>query len=216
MKQWVLKLFNPSARTAKWLVVASLVLVVGLSLLDYLEPIRSILDAPAVTMTIGKVHLSPYIIIKGALVFGLLFWAARILISMVEGYLRHTRMRVSSRVLVSKITHFVVYFTVFLGAMDALGVDLTALTVLSGTLGIGLGFGLQKIASNFISGLILLFEQSVVVDDLIELENGAFGFIRRINARFTLVETAEGKEIMIPNEDFITNRVTNWTFSNKK
>ena len=97
-----------------------------------------------------------------------------------------------------------------------IGLDLTTLTVFGGALGIGLGFGLQKIASNFISGLILLLERSVEQDDLIELPDGTSGFVRRSSARYTLIETFDGKEILIPNEDFITNRVTNWTLSSTK
>ena len=81
---------------------------------------------------------------------------------------------------------------------------------------IGIGVGLQKITSNFISGLILLFEKSIENDDLVELADGTYGFIQYTGARYTLIETFEGKEIMIPNEDFITTHVTNWTFSNSK
>ena len=81
---------------------------------------------------------------------------------------------------------------------------------------IGIVVGLQKITSNFISGLILLFEKSIENDDLVELADGTYGFIQYTGARYTLIETFEGKEIMIPNEDFITTHVTNWTFSNSK
>jgi small-conductance mechanosensitive channel len=98
--------------------------------------------------------------------------------------------------------------------LDFVGIDLTTLTVFSGAVGIGLGFGLQKIASNFISGLILLMEKSIEEGDLIELADGTFGFVRRASARYTLVETFDSKEILVPNEDLITSRVVNWTFSN--
>jgi len=95
-------------------------------------------------------------------------------------------------------------------------IDLTTLKIFSGALGIGLGFGLQKIASNFISGIILLMEKSVEQDDLVEMGDGTTGFIRRSSARFTVIETFDGKEVMVPNEDFITNRVVNWTYSDTK
>ena len=114
------------------------------------------------------------------------------------------------------IAAVVVYFLAFLFALGVLGIDLTALTVFSGAVGIGVGFGLQKIASNFISGIILLFEKSVEEGDLVELSDGIAGFVRETGARYTLIETFEGHEVMVPNEDFITNRVTNWTFSNSR
>ena len=74
----------------------------------------------------------------------------------------------------------------------------------------------KKIASNFISGLILLVERAIEVGDLIELDGGTTGFVRKNSARHTLIETLEGREIMVPNEDFITNRVINWTYTNTK
>ena len=102
----------------------------------------------------------------------------------------------------------------FLFSLDLIGLDIMTFTVFSGAVGIGIGFGLQKVTSNFISGLILLFEKSIEQDDLIELNDGTYGFVQHTGARYTLIETFDGKEIMIPNEDFITNRVINWTYSN--
>jgi small-conductance mechanosensitive channel len=100
--------------------------------------------------------------------------------------------------------------------MNFLGIDLTALAVFSGDLGIGIGFGLQKVTSNFISGIIILFEKTVQNDDLIELNDGTLGFLRNTGSRASLIETYDGKEVMVPNEDLITNRVINYTHSNKK
>jgi small-conductance mechanosensitive channel len=125
-------------------------------------------------------------------------------------------MRAANRTLIVKISQILIYIVAILFAVDFMGVDLTTLTVFSGALGIGLGFGLQKIASNFISGLILLFERSIEEEDLVELPDGTFGFIRKARARFTLIETLDGKEILVPNEDLITSRVTNWTYSSNK
>jgi small-conductance mechanosensitive channel len=99
--------------------------------------------------------------------------------------------------------------------MQTFGINLTALSVFGGALGVGLGFGLQKIASNFISGLILLFEKSIEPNDLIELADGTTGFIRRTKARYTLLETQDGRDVLIPNEEFISHRVISWTHSDK-
>ena len=94
---------------------------------------------------------------------------------------------------------------------------MTTFAVLGGAIGVGIGFGLQKIASNFISGIILLFEKSVEVGDWIEIENSnIFGVIKHFASRHTLIECFDGKEIMVPNEDFIIGRVTNWTYSNNR
>jgi len=145
------------------------------------------------------------------------FWVAAIAADMAEDQIRGLKsLNTSNRALVLKITQILLYIIAFLIALDFLGIDLTTLTIFSGAVGIGLGFGLQKIASNFISGLILLMEKSIEEGDLIELADGTVGFVRKASARFTLVETFDGKEILVPNEDLITSRVTNLTFSNSR
>jgi potassium efflux system protein len=96
-------------------------------------------------------------------------------------------------------------------ALQVVGVNLTALTILSGTLGIGIGFGLQAIFSNFVSGLIILIEKSVKVGDFIELQSGVTGLVREINIRSTLVTTNDNVDILVPNEEFIKAQVINWT-----
>ena len=99
-------------------------------------------------------------------------------------------------------------------ALSSLGIDLTALTVFSGAVGVGLGFGLQKVVSNFISGIIILLDRSIKPGDTISL-NETFGWIRELRARFVSVVTRDGREYLIPNEEFITNRVVNWSFSDQ-
>ncbi|MFT6106370.1 MAG: small-conductance mechanosensitive channel [Rickettsiales bacterium] len=100
--------------------------------------------------------------------------------------------------------------------LNILNIKLASLAFFGGAIGIGIGFGLQKITSNFISGLILLFEKSIEEGDLVELENGVYGFIKHTGARYTLIETFDSKEVMIPNEEFITKNVINWTYTNKQ
>jgi small-conductance mechanosensitive channel len=90
-------------------------------------------------------------------------------------------------------------------------VNLTALAVFGGAVGVGLGFGLQAIASNFISGIIILLDRSVSVDDYIQLEDGRTGIVRELNMRSTTLETFDGKDVMVPNEKFIVESFTNWT-----
>jgi small-conductance mechanosensitive channel len=99
-------------------------------------------------------------------------------------------------------------------AMSGLGIDLTAFTIFSGAVGVGIGFGLQKVVSNFISGIIILLDRSIKPGDTISLGE-TFGWIRELRARFVSVVTRDGREYLIPNEDFITREVINWSFSNE-
>ena len=99
-------------------------------------------------------------------------------------------------------------------AIAGIGVDLTVFTVLSGAIGVGIGFGLQKVVSNFISGIIILLDRSIKPGDTISLGE-TFGWIRELRARFVSVVTRDGREYLIPNEDFITQQVINWSFSDE-
>jgi len=108
---------------------------------------------------------------------------------------------------------FVVFFIILLQIM---GINLTTLAVFGGALGVGIGFGLQAIASNFVSGIILLLDRSLTVGDFVEMDDGRRGIIRELNMRSTTLETFDGKDIMVPNEQFITTSFTNWTHKNNK
>ena len=116
-----------------------------------------------------------------------------------------------TRELAAKALELLVFAVVGLLLLNILGLDLTTLAVFGGALGVGLGFGLQQIASNFISGIIILLERSLKVGDYIELEDGRTGTLRHLNMRSSTLETYDGKEIMVPNEKFITTRFVNWT-----
>lgn len=204
-----------SRRTAGWFIALVIVPVTLLQMFGIWEPLKKVLKSWEIS--IGNVDISAFAILKSIAAIAVLFWLVGFFTNMVEGRLTRMRgLRASNRALIMKIFQIVLYLIVFLIVLQVLGVSLTALSVFGGALGVGIGFGLQKIASNFISGIILLFEKSIEVDDMIELENGTTGFVRHTGARYTLLETAEGKEVLIPNEDFITQRMVNWTYSNKK
>lgn len=206
-----------SRRRKRWMVALLLVAVLALGGMGYLKQAEQLLSAEAFTLSLGSVNLSLYKMLKGVVALVFLLWAAGEISEIGEKSLNHlTRIRTSNRALIVKAFQVMVYFFAFLLALDILGINLTSLAFLSGAIGIGIGFGLQKITSNFISGLILLFEKSVEEGDLIELSDGTMGFVRQTGARFTRIETYDSKEIMIPNEDFITSRVINWTFSHNK
>lgn len=217
MKKWIINFVKPKGASAKWLVFMTIAITLVLGGLGHFDIIKQYTDTASLSFKVGTYQISLYNILKSALIIVLVFWTAAIVADIAETRIKKIRkMRAATRDLVLKIIHILIYFLSFLIALDILGIDLTTLTIFSGALGIGLGFGLQKIASNFISGLILLLEKSVEQDDLVELMDGTFGFVRKSGARYTLIETFDGKEMMIPNEEFITTRVTNWTFSNTK
>ena len=183
----------------------------------HLDGIKALLDADRLTFELGSVRISAYLFLKALGALLLLTWLTGIISELGQRRIQSLdSIRPSNRALITKAFQIFLYLIAGLMALDVLDIDLKALIVLGGAVGIGIGFGLQKIASNFISGLILLFEKSIEENDLVELDSGTSGFVRKTSARYTLVETFEGREILIPNEDFITKNVTNWTFSNTK
>lgn len=211
------KLLKPKEWVAKLLLTIIVVAFLAVGLLGYLNPMISFLDSDTLAFEVGETRISAYLVVKAMIAITLLFWVAGLFSDFSEKKIKTLeKIKASNRALMTKALQIFIYFIAALIALDVLGIDLTALTVLGGAIGIGIGFGLQKITSNFISGLILLFEKSIEEDDLVELEDGTAGFVRHTGARYTLIETFEGRELMIPNEDFITKRVTNWTFSNTK
>lgn len=217
MQQFFKAILNPKAWVAVFILVIATAAFLGLGFLDYLEPVSAFLDSDKLSFKIGEMRFSAYLIIKALVTIIIVFWVAGITSQFASNRVNSIkRIKSSNRSLIVKSVQILIYFAAGTIALDVFGFDLTTLTIFSGAVGIGIGIGLQKIASNFISGIILLFEKSLEDDDLVELSDGTFGFIRHTGARYTLVETHDGREVMIPNEDFITSRVTNWTYSNKK
>lgn len=206
---------STNSRFAQWSIVLLIIPIVGLAASGLLTPFTKFLES--LSFAVGKTKVSVYSVLVTLITIALMIWMARLLIRGTDVYLKkfHT-LRASNRELILKVCGIVLYILVGLSALRMLGIDLTALAVFGGAIGVGLGFGLQKIASNFVSGIIMLFEKSVEVDDLVELADGTIGFIRHTGARATLVETYDGREIMIPNENFIIDQVTNWTYSNTR
>src|SRR5207248_695723 len=118
----------------------------------------------------------------------------------------------SVQALAGNLLKIVLVTLAFLIGLNTVGIDLTALTVFSGAIGVGLGFGLQKIVSNFVSGIILLLEHSIKPGDVIEVGH-AYGTVTSLGARYATVRGRDSKEYLIPNETLITNQVTNWSYS---
>ncbi len=167
---------------------------------------------------IGTIRISAYLVIKAIIVLITLFWLSGLIRNKSKSYIDGSKsIKSSTKGIISKVIDIVIYTVILIVLLKTFGVDLTTLAVIGGAVGVGIGFGLQKIASNFISGIILLFEKSVEIGDIVELDNGnIYGTIRHFGGRYTLVEAMDGKEIMIPNEEFIINKVTNWSYSNNR
>jgi small-conductance mechanosensitive channel len=153
--------------------------------------------------------------IKGIFMCIVLFWGAGVLSKTGEKWLHHFHLSFNARELVIKFLRITLYCVATILTLNEMGVDLTALTVFGGAFAVGLGFGLQKITSNFISGIILLFEKTIQAGDLIEV-GGEKGWVRQMAIRHTLIETSDGREMLIPNEDLIVGKVTNWTYTNTR
>lgn len=142
------------------------------------------------------------------LVIVLVSVAKRILISRL---LRKTRMDEAMQYAFVKITGYALTLLGLYIALGIVGIDLSSLALVAGAIGVGLGFGLQNIISNFVSGVIILFERCLKVGDFVELESGVTGEVKEINMRSTLINTNDNIDILVPNSEFVNGRVINWT-----
>jgi small-conductance mechanosensitive channel len=165
--------------------------------------------------TVGTITISAWGVLSGIIAFGLTLWFSLAIARLIESQIQRVpRLSPSVKVLITKIVRIVFIIVATVVAMSSMGVDLSALTVLGGAIGLGVGFGLQKVVSNFISGILLLIDNSVKPGDVIEID-GTYGWINNLRARYASVITRDGTEHLIPNEDLITQRVINWSFTNK-
>lgn len=161
--------------------------------------------------------LGDYRLTLGALIFAIGLMIASFVVSLITrravsrlGSLRSS-ISASQIYTVNRILHYLILVVGFILAASALGIDLTKLAIIGGALGIGIGLGLQNIVNNFFSGLIIMLEKSLKVGDFIELPDGLVGEVMQINIRSTLVRTNDNVDILIPNAEFASSRVTNWT-----
>lgn len=197
------------ARTLSWLAW----IYVALVILGFDDEAGTFLDSLA--LPLGEMRLSLLLILKAVLLLFATVWVAVVLGRYFDEQVqRSDELTPSIRVLIGKVAKFGLILVAGTVALSSVGIDLSAFTVFTGAVGLGLGFGLQKVISNFISGIIILLDKSIKPGDTISLE-GTFGWIRELRARFVSVVTRDGREYLIPNEDFITHRVINWSFSDE-
>jgi small-conductance mechanosensitive channel len=187
--------------------------VAALDILGLLPVASAALDSLAIT--VGTVRLSALGAIKGVLLLAALLWGATAASRAVQVRVsKIDRLTPSVQVLIGNVSKIALVTVAIVVALNAVGIDLTGFAVFSGAIGLGLGFGLQKIVSNLVSGVILLLDKSIKPGDVIEIEK-TFGWITSLGARYVSVRGRDGKEYLIPNEDLITHRVTNWTYSSR-
>jgi small-conductance mechanosensitive channel len=186
--------------------------VAALQVFGVLDDATAWLDS--IAFAAGNIRISLYALVKAAIFGGILFWLGRMSNDAGQKAIRKQEaLDAPTRELFSKLFEIALYCGVFILLLQILGLDLTALTVFGGALGVGLGFGLQQIAANFISGIIILLERSLKVGDYVEMEDGKAGLLTELNMRSSTLATFDGKEIMVPNEKFITTSFVNWTHS---
>jgi len=183
-----------------------------LLILNLTDEAQMLLDGWA--FELGGTRLSVWLVVQAVIVIGALFALARFVSTASAAQVRRNEdISPSMQVLVVKFLQVLLYGAAFFIGLRAVGVDLTGLAVLSGAIGVGLGFGLQKVVSNLVSGVIILLDKSIKPGDVISLGE-TFGWINSLGARYVSITTRDGREYLIPNEDLITGQVVNWSHSN--
>lgn len=188
-------------------------LVAALNIVGLLDQSIRILDEAA--LTLGEARISALMVIQGMVALGILLWFTAIIGQLMENRLTSSpNLTPSMKVLSTKVLWIALGSFAFLSALAVVGVDLTALAVLGGAIGVGLGFGLQKIFANLVSGFILLLDKSIKPGDTIAVA-GYYGRVDALGARYVSVTTRDGIEHLIPNEELIISRVENWSHSHE-
>lgn len=186
--------------------------IAALSIVDLLDDTAAILDGLAITL--GGLRVSALLVIKGVLSLVVLLWAATVCARVLERRITQVpNLTPAIQVLFVKLLKIVLITIAIIVSLSSVGIDLTAFAVFGGAIGVGIGFGLQKIVSNLISGVIILLDKSIKPGDVISLGD-TFGWINSLGARYASIVTRDGTEWLVPNEDLITQQVVNWSYSN--
>lgn len=165
---------------------------------------------------IAEFNISLMFLIEAAIIFTILLWSAQFLSELSKKHIASAKtISPSYKVLYTKISRLALFTLAALIGLTMLGIDITLLAVFSGALGLGLGIGLQRVFANFISGIILLLDKSIKPGDTLEVD-GSRGVVDHMNARYVSIFTQEGKNILIPNESMVTEKVHNWSYETTK
>ena len=195
------------------LVAISAWLVAALSILGQLGATIALLDS--IGIELGDLRLTPLLLIKLGVLLAVALWLSNLASNFLEGRINQSHdLTPSIQVLLVKLVRLLLMVFAIALVMGAVGINLSALAVFSGAVGVGIGFGLQKIVANFISGVILLADKSVKPGDLVTIGDSS-GRISAMNTRYISIAAGDGREFLIPNEDLITQKVVNWTYTDK-
>ncbi len=176
----------------------------------WLDNVTETLEGMA--LQIGNIRLSALTLLRIGVFGSVLFWLGRISnVAGQQAIRSKDTLDTGTKEIFAKLFEMGLFFVLFMLLLQVAGISLTTLAVFGGALGVGLGFGLQQIAANFISGMIILLDRSITIGDYVELEDGRTGTITALNMRSSTLESYDGKSIMVPNEQFITTAFTNWT-----
>lgn len=203
-------------RILQWLAIIGWVLLT-LNLFSIRDTVYTYAkDILTAELVIGSIAIS----LGDVIIFAFTVWLAFALSRLIRFILTedvYTRVNLAGGVpyAISTVLHYAILVVGFIFAIAALGIDLTKFTILAGAFGVGLGFGLQNIVNNFVSGLILLFERPVKVNDVVQIGTHQ-GDLKRIGLRASVLRTLDGAEVIVPNGQLISEEVTNWTFSDQQ
>jgi small-conductance mechanosensitive channel len=187
--------------------------VAALSIIGRLDDVSNALDSISISM--GTLRLTPLILVKAVVLLAVAMWLVSAAGNFIESRITRSQdLTPSVQVLLIKLVRVALVIAAIAIVMSAAGIDLSAFALFSGAIGVGLGFGLQKIIANFISGVILLADKSVKPGDLVTIGDST-GKISAMNTRYISVAAGDGRAILIPNEDLVTQRVINWTYTDR-
>ena len=196
-------------------------LAIAFQMIGWFNAVEHTLDS--IRLLPGKASLSVWDLLKGMVVITGFVLIASLVARAIESRLMKVEgVALSTRIGISKFAQFTLLSLGVLLGIRAAGVDLTALTVITGALGIGLGFGLQSISSNFVSGFVLLMDRSIKPGDVISFTGHTgtstenFGWVQELRGRYVVVRDRDGVETLVPNQTLINNPVINWSYSDRR
>ncbi len=189
--------------------------ILFLHLVGLLPALIRVLES--ISINAGNVSISAFGVTRVIIFGAFLFWLGRVSNNFGKAIIKKQQtLDVPTKEVFSKLFEVTLFCIIVLLLLNVMGINLTTLAVFGGAVGVGLGLGLQSIASNFISGIIILLDKSLTIGDYVELDSGQKGFVREFKMRYAVLETYDGKDVLVPNETFISNLIVNWTHKDPK